>query len=110
MIGDHFFDLEVCKDHIKGLSNRDKVEFDGMIFIYDKPHNLLFHMKDCKIPLDILFCKDGQVVDIHHNCPPCKSLPCKKYECSSPSDLVIELPGKTCYVLGIKSGVSCQVI
>jgi len=109
MIGDHFFDLEICKDHVKGLSKRDKVEMDGMIFMYNEPISLSYHMKDCRIPLDILFCRDGQVVDIHHNCPPCKSLPCKKYECDS-SDLVIELPGKTCSSLGITSGLSCQIV
>lgn len=109
MVGDNFLNLEVCTDHEKGLAKRDYVEYDGMIFIYPDPIPLSFHMKDCKFPLDIIFCNEAQVVKIHENCPPCESDPCKKYSCDL-GDLVIELPAGKCSELSINEGDLCQIV
>ena len=109
MIGDNFLDLEVCRNHIKGLSGRSKVSLDGMIFMFESEMPLSFHMENCKISLDIIFCSKGSVSKIYHNCPPCITESCKKYSHPS-SDLVIELPGNTCKLMGIQEGIICQVI
>lgn len=108
-IGDHLFDLEVCNDHELGLSKRKTIGCEGMIFIFDSVKDASFHMKDCHFPLDILFCKDGEIKSIAENCPPCKSDECQKYNCED-VDVVIELPAGTCSKLGITQGESCQVI
>ena len=108
-IGDHLFDVEVCPDHVVGLSQRKTMNCEGMIFIMDEIRDASFHMKDCSFPLDILFCKDGAIKKIAPNCPPCNSDSCPKYSCED-VDVVIELPAGTCSKLNITEGESCQVI
>jgi uncharacterized membrane protein (UPF0127 family) len=68
------------KDIQKGMMNRKfSKNFDGMLFLMDnKEHS--FWMKDCIIPLDIIFIKDDRVSKIHHSCKPCKEEPCKRYK------------------------------
>ena len=108
-IGDHLFEVELCKNFEKGLSQRSKMGCEGMIFIFPEPRDAQFHMKDCKFPLDILFCKDGGVKQISADCQPCKSEDCEKYICED-CDVVVELPAGTCFKLGITTGSSCQIL
>lgn len=108
-IGDHLFEVELCQDFEKGLSVRTKIGSDGMIFIFPEPKDAQFHMKDCKFPLDIIFCKDGGIKQISADCPPCNEEDCEKYLCED-CDLVIELPAGTCFKLGITPGLSCQIL
>ena len=75
--------------------------FDGMLFLMDdEEHN--FWMKNCKVPLDIIFIKNGIISKIHHNCDPCKTPECDHYEGSG--DMVLELPGSECKKYDIKEG------
>jgi uncharacterized membrane protein (UPF0127 family) len=75
--------------------------FNGMLFLMsDGPH--CFWMKNCIIPLDIIYIKDNTISKIFHNCPPCKTKECENY-CSE-GDMILELQGGTCKELGIKSG------
>lgn len=110
MVGDSIFDMELCEDPVKGLSGREEVSRDGMIFIFNESAPRSFHMKDCLIPLDIVFCNAGQIVKIYENCPPCEDDECKKYH-SEASDLVLEFPGGTCSDFpSIKEGALCQIL
>lgn len=108
MIGDSIFEMEISMDHEKGLSGRDSIENDGMVFVFPNPSPKSFHMKNCKIPLDIAFCNSGKVVKIYKNCPPCKGPRCKKYTCFS-SDVVLEFAGGYCDTKGITEGQFCQI-
>ncbi len=51
-------------DRIQGLSDRPRLEAGhGMLFIFNDPHELVFCMRRCLIPLDIAFISaDGKVV------------------------------------------------
>ena len=90
-IGDHTFVLEQCKDFSKGLSNREHLlENEGM--------------KDCYLPLDILFIKEGKIQKIYHNCSPCETEECQKFEHDS-ADTIIELLGGTCESNNISEGL-----
>ncbi len=110
MVGDSIFDMELCENHEKGLSGRENVSREGMIFIFDESAPRSFHMKDCLISLDIVFCNGGQVVKIYENCPPCEEEECEKYPCES-SDLVLEFPGGTCSNnSSLKEGSLCQIL
>ena len=71
----------------------------GMLFLMDDTDHC-FWMKNCVIPLDIIFIKDGVISNIHHNCPPCKSKDCGNY-CGE-GDMILEVKGGTCKRLGIK--------
>jgi uncharacterized membrane protein (UPF0127 family) len=84
----------------QGMMNKkfDKT-FNGMLFLMkDGVH--CFWMKDCIIPLDIIFIKDGKIFNIHHNCDPCKSKDCGNY-CGE-GDMILEVKGGTCKRLNIK--------
>lgn len=110
MVGDSIFEMELCKDYSTGLSGRSKVSFDGMIFIFPESDVRAFHMKDCLISLDIVFCNRGQIIKMYENCPPCESEECEKYLCDS-SDLVLEFPQGTCSKNpSIKEGALCQIL
>jgi uncharacterized membrane protein (UPF0127 family) len=104
-IGEHTFVLEECKDFPQGLSNRKHLlDNEGMLFNFGANANRSFHMKDCEIPLDILFIEKGKVKKIYHNCEPCLSDDCLKYSCDS-ADTVVELLGGTCKRNNINEGL-----
>ena len=86
---------------------------NGMMFkTFNTPHNAMifmmdngkhcFWMKNCIIPLDIVFIKNKKVVKIHSNCQPCVSLKCDSY-CGH-GDMVIEFEGGTCMDKNIIEG------
>jgi uncharacterized membrane protein (UPF0127 family) len=75
--------------------------FDGMLFMMDND-NHSFWMKNCIIPLDIIFISNNKVSKIHHNCPPCETDECERYE--GTGDLVLELDGGTCNKYDITEG------
>lgn len=75
--------------------------FDGMLFMMDND-NHSFWMKNCIIPLDIIFISNNKVSKIHHNCPPCETEECERYE--GTGDLVLELDGGTCEKYDIAEG------
>jgi uncharacterized membrane protein (UPF0127 family) len=104
-IGNNTFVLEECKNFPKGLSKREHLhENEGMLFSFDSTGHKSFHMKDCLIPLDILFLENGKVKKIFHNCNPCESDDCMKFECES-ADTVVELLGGTCKKNNISEGL-----
>jgi uncharacterized membrane protein (UPF0127 family) len=104
-IGDHTFVLEQCKDFSKGLSNREHLlENEGMLFNFKESGPKSFHMKDCYLPLDILFIKEGKIQKIYHNCSPCETDECQKFEHDS-ADTIIELLGGTCESNNISEGL-----
>ena len=86
----------------KGMQKqRFQDENEGMFFIV-KEQEHCYWMKDCIIPLDIIFIKDGEVVKIYNDCPPCNEEECPKY-CSD-ADRVLEIGGGMSKKFGIKEG------
>jgi uncharacterized protein len=78
----------------------------GMLFPFDPPQPTSFWMKNTKIPLDMIFLRDGQVKAIFANVPPCKADPCPSYgpENTILIDQVIELRAGRAAELGLKVG------
>jgi uncharacterized membrane protein (UPF0127 family) len=86
----------------KGMMGRKFTnEFFGLLFVMETPKSS-FWMKNCIVPLDIVFIKNGVISKIYHNCPPCKGDVCKSYP--GEGEFVIELPGGSCKDLKIKRG------
>jgi len=64
----------------------------GMIFPFDSLEVRPFWMKNCHFPLDIVhLTRDGTVVDVLENVPPCAADPCPTYPPAVASDTVLEL-------------------
>jgi uncharacterized membrane protein (UPF0127 family) len=95
------------KDIQEGMMNKKFDDnFDGLLFFMNgKNHS--FWMKNCIIPLDIIFIQGKTISSIHHNCPPCKEDPCEGYK--GFGDLVLELPGGTCKKYDIKEGDTIEL-
>jgi len=52
----------------------------GMLFLFDEESRNPFWMKNCLIPLDMIWLDaDGRIVDISRNVPPCNEDPCPNY-------------------------------
>ena len=83
--------------------------FDALLFVMDASSSS-FWMKNCIVPLDVLFIKNNKITKIHHNCPPCKSMDdtCKRY--TGIGNLVMEMPGGTCKRLHIKKGDAVTIL
>jgi len=91
----------------KGLMYRTSLAADqGMLFIYNPPQPVSFWMKNTKIPLDMVFLRDGQVNMLKTNVPPCTTNPCPTYGPGSKVviDQVIELRAGRAAQLGLKVG------
>jgi uncharacterized membrane protein (UPF0127 family) len=87
---------------IQGMMNKTFDGFDCMLFLLPKFGLQSFWMKNCIIPLDILFIDDNHIESISHNCPPCKSDDCPSYK--GYGSMVLELPGGYCKKNGITIG------
>ena len=90
------FALEVARTPeqiAQGLMFRESLApASGMVFLFDAPRPQSFWMKNCHFALDMVFTrKDGTVVDVLENVPPCDADPCPSYPSRAPADTVVEL-------------------
>jgi uncharacterized membrane protein (UPF0127 family) len=109
-IGSKQFTLEVADrtdSRTFGLMRRDSMPADhGMIFIFDSEEPRGFWMKNCRIPLDIIFTDStGKVVSVKQM---------KPYDLSStPSDgpvqYAIELNKGAAESAGVKAGMTLKI-
>ena len=72
-----------------GMMGREKID-GGMLFIFSEIGERSFWMKDCLIPLDIIFIINSKVTKVHRNCTPCYKNNCKSYY--GIADKVLEVP------------------
>ena len=94
--------LTTSKDISKGMMGKKfNKEFDGLLFLLKNgKHD--FWMKNCIIPLDIIFINKNKITKIHHNCEPCTDINCKNY--IGYGDMVLEIMGNKCKLLNINEG------
>jgi len=71
-----------------------------MTFPYDKAEIRKFWMKNCYSPLDIIFCRQGQIVAIHSGEP----LSERFIGPDEPTDLVVEMPRGMAKALAVQPG------
>ena len=76
----------------------------GMLFEFKPPQTVSFWMKNVKIPLDMIFLRQGVVRAIAANVPPCSQDPCPNYGPHPSIDQVIELRGGSAADLGLRVG------
>jgi len=104
-INNHKFKVKVVSsklDVTKGMmKQRFDDSFNGMLFLMGSGHHS-FWMKDCLIPLDIIFIDNNEITKIHNNCQPCYTDRCENY--TGYGNLVLEVEGGTCDMLEISEG------
>jgi uncharacterized membrane protein (UPF0127 family) len=85
---------------IRGLMFQDPLSFDkGMIFVFDESGVYSLWMLNMQFSLDMIwFDKDGTIVHIEKNIPPCKT-PTEIMSCQS-----IVPSGEALYILEVTSG------
>lgn len=72
-----------------GMMYRDDLN-GGMLFLFDGVGERSFWMKNCNIPLDIVFLVGNRVTNVSYDCVPCEEDICKSYH--GIADKVLELP------------------
>lgn len=61
---------DTAEKRSKGLGYRDNLATNsGMLFIHDKPQKYTYWMKGMRFPIDIIWIRDNQIVDIIANIP-----------------------------------------
>lgn len=99
------------KDLERGLSGRSKLaDNSGMLFYLPYTHTPSFWMKDMQIALDIIWLKDGVVVDISKNIPPSQEPPHKTYSPKVETNQVLEVISGWTEKNNIKLGDKLSII
>jgi uncharacterized protein len=106
----HIIQLEVADTPQKqttGLSQRSSLAQDrGMLFVFQKPDNYSFWMKDMRFPIDIIFLKGEKVVSIYNDIQPQlhkeNAANLTIYSPEVPSDRVIEINAGLAKKYGLK--------
>lgn len=92
----------------RGLSGRPSLAADqGMLFIFDAPARYSFWMKEMHFPLDMIWIRDGHIVDITTDVPPPQPgqtvLP--TYFPVEPADRVLEVNAGFAQAHGLRTGI-----
>ncbi|HEY9676443.1 MAG TPA: DUF192 domain-containing protein [Drouetiella sp.] len=76
-LGDTEVKLEVAASEAeieRGLMYRTSLPEDqGMVFLFQPPRPVNFWMAHCFISLDMVFVKNGKVIKVFENVPPCRA-------------------------------------
>lgn len=89
----------------RGLGKRDALAADhGMYFPFPSANRWIFWMKDMRFPIDILWIKDGVVVDIDASVPVPVGEELETYSPVDPADAVLELNAGVAEELGVMIG------
>jgi uncharacterized membrane protein (UPF0127 family) len=115
-IGDNELNVEVVKGSVslkKGLSDRDEIGSDGMLFILDSEQKIAFWMKDMRFALDMIWIKDGKVIEISRDVPIPEAREDKMLTLYSPKDSVdqvLEVNAGESEKLGITVGDEVTIV
>jgi uncharacterized protein len=101
-------DLEVASSEVekfKGLRHREVLPINkGMLFTFSPPQPVIFTMEAVRVPLDIVYIKDGEILAISSNTLPCSSKTCPEYPSKDPVDYVLEVNAGLAHQLDLSSG------
>ena len=108
-INDRKFQVTVAdsqKEQEIGLSETKSLPQEkGMIFLFEKPGFYSFWMKNMKLPIDIIYINDNQIVTIQNNIQPVKQQENPiVYTSTKPSDKVLEIQAGLAGTYGFKKG------
>jgi len=81
----------------------------GMWFSFSPATPARFWMHHTPAPLDMLFVREGRVIHIEAEVPPCPALPCTTYGTGTAVDGVVELAAGQANALGIEVGTPVRI-
>lgn len=90
------FSVEIADDQderVRGLMFRESMDANhGMLFVFDQSAPQSFWMKNCRIPLDIMYFDESmRFVSGHFGVPTCRSENCPSYPSQGDAKYVLEL-------------------
>lgn len=94
----HRVDVSLATDpetQARGLMFVEHLPDDqGMLFLFSNDSGRTFWMKNCKMPIDMIWLDaSNKIVDITDSAPPCQSDPCPEYGPKVPCRNVLEVRG-----------------
>lgn len=85
--------VEGIEEQSLGLGQRDSLAWDhGMYFPYARAAFYVFWMKDMRFDIDIVWIRDGRVIDLHHRVAHAVEPPLPRYRPREAADAVLEVP------------------
>jgi uncharacterized membrane protein (UPF0127 family) len=99
------------KEREIGLSKTNKLtDKDSMLFLFENSSKYSFWMKDMKFPIDIIFIRDGKVVDVVKNAKPVNAnSPLDIYQPEEEADKVLEINAGLSDKLNIVKGTIIKI-
>lgn len=92
----------------QGLSGKETIGADGMLFVLGDDQQTVFWMKDMRFDLDLVWLRDGQIVGISEQVPaPSPDTldgQLEVYPSEQPVDMVLEIPAGQSAVWGLQPG------
>lgn len=90
----------------QGLSGRDQIGADGMLFVFEQTHVPTFWMKEMKFNLDLVWIRNNEVIEVTKNVPapvdPDAVLPL--YSPTQRVNMVLEVPAGQADQLDLQPG------
>ncbi len=84
--------MRTAEEKRQGLSGRMSLEANsGMLFLYDAPGYYAFWMPDMHFDIDILWLREGKIVDLRTQVPHDPGTPLPTYRPRAPADSVLEV-------------------
>lgn len=94
----------------RGLGGRDALAWGhGMLFPYERPDFLSFWMKDMRFSIDIVWIRDGRIVEIAHQVPWSPEGPGPTLRPRELADAVLEVPAGYAQAHGWRRGDRVEV-
>ena len=100
------------EEQAQGLMFRESLPpRHGMLFLFAKPNVHKFWMKNTMIPLDMIWLdREGRVIFVSADTPPCKADPCPSYGPDAPAVTVLEIAGGMATKEAVKPGSLLKLI
>ena len=100
------------EEQAQGLMFRESLPpRHGMLFLFPEPGVHKFWMKNTMIPLDMIWLdREGRVVFVSADTPPCKADPCPSYGPDTPAVTVLEIAGGMAVKEAVKAGSLLKLV
>ena len=104
----HIFTVDLAitpQEKERGLGGRDSLDPDnGLLFPYDHTEQYSFWMKDMRFPIDIIWIRDNQIIDISRNVPIESGTQLRVYQPKEPVNKVLEINAGISDANGFQAG------